>query len=349
MAVRTTSERTTAQEPAKEPAQDGGTRETDGELAAAGTGTLDALLTDATGPSFRQFLPGKAGLVLAAKLAAHPLGVTRRSLGLARELARIAVGRSEVEPDKKDKRFTGPGLDAATRCCAGSCRRTSPPRRPPRSWSTTPTSTGRTTSGCASPPTNVVDALAPSNIPILNPLRSRRPSTPAGAAPSRAPADGPRPGHPAAGALDGRTGRVHGRRGPRGHPGRGRAADAGLRADPVPPDDGARARGAAADGAADDQQVLHRRPRAGPQHRRALRRAGPAGLHDVLAQPRRAARRLGPGHLRPGGPRRDGRRRGDHRQRPDAAVRRSARAASSPRWSLAHLAAHRRSRTGSPA
>ena len=37
--------------------------------------------------------------------------------------------------------------------------------------------------------------------------------------------------------------------------------------------------------------------------------AGPAGLHDLVAQPRRAARRLGPRHLRPGDPRRDGRRR----------------------------------------
>ena len=39
----------------------------------------------------------------------------------------------------------------------------------------------------------------------------------------------------------------------------------------------------------------------------------PAGLHDVLAQPGRAARRLGPGHLRPGRHRRDGRRRAGHR------------------------------------
>ncbi len=79
-----------------------------GDHDAAATGSLDALLTNASGSSFRQFLPGKAGLVLAAKLAAHPLGVTRRSLGLTRELARIAVGRSEVEPVKKDRRFQDP-------------------------------------------------------------------------------------------------------------------------------------------------------------------------------------------------------------------------------------------------
>ena len=60
--------------------------------------------------------------------------------------------------------------------------------------------------------------------------------------------------------------------------------------------------------------------------------AGPAGLHDVLAQPRRAARRLGPGRLRPGGPRRDGRRREGHRAGAGRASRRSAPAGSSPRW-----------------
>jgi len=76
--------------------------------AAAGTGALDALLTDASGSSLRQFLPGRAGLVLAAKLAARPVTVTRRSLGLTRELSRIAVGRSALAPTKKDRRFADP-------------------------------------------------------------------------------------------------------------------------------------------------------------------------------------------------------------------------------------------------
>ena len=39
------------------------------ESAGAGTGALDALLTDSAGSSVRQFLPGKPGLVLLAKLA----------------------------------------------------------------------------------------------------------------------------------------------------------------------------------------------------------------------------------------------------------------------------------------
>jgi hypothetical protein len=76
---------------------------------AAGTGSLDALLSDSVGSSVRQFLPGRAALVLAAKLAARPLTVTRRSAGLTRELARIVAGRSELEPAKKDRRFVEPG------------------------------------------------------------------------------------------------------------------------------------------------------------------------------------------------------------------------------------------------
>ncbi len=77
-------------------------------IGAGGTGTLDALLTDSTGASFRRFLPGMAGVTMAAKLAAHPATVTRRSLGLTRELAKIAVGRSELAPAKKDRRFADP-------------------------------------------------------------------------------------------------------------------------------------------------------------------------------------------------------------------------------------------------
>ncbi len=78
---------------------------------AAGSG-LDSLLTDSTGPSFARFLPGKAGVVLAAKLAARPVTVTRRSLALSRELARITVGRSELAPAKKDRRFVEPAWTA---------------------------------------------------------------------------------------------------------------------------------------------------------------------------------------------------------------------------------------------
>ena len=78
------------------------------DRSAAGTGSLDALLADASGSGLRPFLPGRAGLVLAAKLASRPVTVTRRSLALSRELARIAVGRSELAPAGRDRRFQDP-------------------------------------------------------------------------------------------------------------------------------------------------------------------------------------------------------------------------------------------------
>ena len=79
-----------------------------------------------------------------------------------------------------------------------------------------------------------------------------------------------------------------------------------------------RARAPAAGRAADDQQVLRHRPRAGPQHGRVPGRRGAAGVRDLVAQPGRAPPRLGPRHLRGGDPRGARAPRGDHRRRPRA-------------------------------
>ncbi len=87
------------------------------------------------------------------------------------------------------------------------------------------------------------------------------------------------------------------------------------------PQTDAGARGPAVDRAADDQQVLRAGPRCRPQPGRVPRPRGPAGLHHVLAQPGRAARGLGSGHLRAGDPRRRRRHLPDHRQRADRARR----------------------------
>ena len=52
---------------------------------------------------------GGSGLRLAAALAARPRLVAGRGRRLAGELARIAVGRSQVQPSRRDRRFTDPG------------------------------------------------------------------------------------------------------------------------------------------------------------------------------------------------------------------------------------------------
>jgi polyhydroxyalkanoate synthase len=72
---------------------------------AEGSATLDTLLADAGGGATRRWFPGVAGAKLAAKLATRPWKVARRGLGYGGELAKITIGQSDVAPSKKDRRF----------------------------------------------------------------------------------------------------------------------------------------------------------------------------------------------------------------------------------------------------
>ena len=250
----------------------------------------------------------------ASALARQPGTVASRAGEFAREIGKVAVGSSELAPGKKDKRFADPAwtgnplLRRAMQAHLATAR---------TAWELIEDADleWQDDERIRFTATNLVDALAPSNVPVLNPLSVKAALDTGGASvvrglrrflrdltsPPRVPSmvdpDAFTVGEDLA-AHAGRRGLPHRR----------------LRADPLPADDGERPRGPAADGAADDQQVLHRRPRPGPQHRRALRLGRPAGLHDVVAQPRRAARRLGPRHLRPGDHRCDGRRAAGHRR-----------------------------------
>jgi polyhydroxyalkanoate synthase len=67
---------------------------------------LDLLLADAASSPLRRFLPGMSGVRFAAGLARHPRRVVRRTAGLGVELAKVGLGRSEVEPHAKDRRFS---------------------------------------------------------------------------------------------------------------------------------------------------------------------------------------------------------------------------------------------------
>jgi polyhydroxyalkanoate synthase len=67
---------------------------------------LDLLLTDAGRSPIRRFLPGVSGVRFAAGLARRPHKVAGRAVGLGVELAKVGVGRSELEPHAKDRRFT---------------------------------------------------------------------------------------------------------------------------------------------------------------------------------------------------------------------------------------------------
>src|SRR3954454_18089641 len=70
---------------------------------------LDMVLVDGARGPLRRLVPTVRTTVSFAKgLAAKPDVVGKRARYLARELGRIGVGRSEVEPNKKDKRFADP-------------------------------------------------------------------------------------------------------------------------------------------------------------------------------------------------------------------------------------------------
>src|SRR4051795_6326718 len=90
-------------------AQTGAPSEGDAPEAADAATGLDMVLVDgARGPLRRFVPPARTTAAFARALAGKPDVVGKRARYLARELGRISVGRSEVEPNKKDRRFTDP-------------------------------------------------------------------------------------------------------------------------------------------------------------------------------------------------------------------------------------------------
>src|SRR5580693_3074726 len=77
--------------------------------ADAAAAPLDLLLTDAAIGMLRRVNPGGSGLRLAAALAGQPRLVAGRGLRLLGELGRVAAGTSQVQPSRRDRRFTDPG------------------------------------------------------------------------------------------------------------------------------------------------------------------------------------------------------------------------------------------------
>ena len=66
---------------------------------------FDLLLSDAARSPLRRFLPGMSGVRFTASLARRPGRVAARTVGLAAELGKVGLGRSELAPHEKDRRF----------------------------------------------------------------------------------------------------------------------------------------------------------------------------------------------------------------------------------------------------
>ena len=135
------------------------------EVAAA----LDLMLTDAALGVGRRFLPGRSTAHLVGALARRPRPTAGRAADLVAELGRIAVGASTVAPSSRDRRFADP---AWTRNPAL--------RRVVQAY----LATGRTAEGLVADAeldwrdaerigflvSNLVQAAAPSNNPLISPV-----------------------------------------------------------------------------------------------------------------------------------------------------------------------------------
>jgi len=129
---------------------------------------LDSLLVEAAFSPLRRFNPGMPGLRLGVQLAARPWTLGRRAVSTAAELTKVAVGSSTVVPAPKDRRFAD------------------------QAWSDNPVLrrllqaylvTGQAATELVSDTDlgwkdherlsfvaqNIVEALSPSNSPVLNP------------------------------------------------------------------------------------------------------------------------------------------------------------------------------------
>ena len=131
---------------------------------------LDMVLVDAArGPLRRLVPPAGTAFRFGSALVRRPGTVARRTGDLARELGKVAIGSSELAPNRKDKRFADPAwsgnplLRRAMQAHLATAR---------TAWELIDDADlgWQDDERIRFTATNVVDALAPSNVPVLNPL-----------------------------------------------------------------------------------------------------------------------------------------------------------------------------------
>src|SRR5260221_14083527 len=133
---------------------------------------LDGLLAGAARGTVRRFVPDASAARLAVSVVRRPLTTGRRLRGLASEFARIGAGTSGLAPAKRDRRFTDPAW------------MTNPVRRRAvQAYLAAGQAAGQLVGDAALESRderrirfgvdNLVEALSPSNVPLLNPLSAK--------------------------------------------------------------------------------------------------------------------------------------------------------------------------------
>jgi polyhydroxyalkanoate synthase subunit PhaC len=131
---------------------------------------LDMVLVDAArGPLRRMVPPAGTALRFGSALVRKPGTVAQRAGEFVREIGKVAAGSSELEPGRKDKRFADPAwtgnplLRRAMQAHLATAR---------TAWELIDDADlgWQDDERIRFTATNLVDALAPSNVPVLNPL-----------------------------------------------------------------------------------------------------------------------------------------------------------------------------------
>ena len=133
---------------------------------------LDALLVQAARGPLRRFVPDASSAKFAASLLRHPLSTSRRFGDLTTELFRVWAGTSTVTPSRRDRRFVDPAwssnplLHRLVQCYLAAGQ-------------TAEQLVGDSDLGWRDRERvrflveNVVQAMAPSNVPIVNPASAK--------------------------------------------------------------------------------------------------------------------------------------------------------------------------------
>ena len=133
---------------------------------------LDALLADAALGTFRRLAPDASAAKFAAALARRPYTTGRRLNSLAAELVRIGAGTSALAPDRRDRRFADPawtGNALLRRIVQSHLAAGQTAGQLIQDAGLGPRDEKRVRFGAG----NLIEALSPSNVPLVNPSSAK--------------------------------------------------------------------------------------------------------------------------------------------------------------------------------